>query len=347
MVKNNRIQFWRIVFTYLIAFYHLGTVYGDNKSWYIAVEFFFLVSGWLLADKFERLKQGNELSQYTSGQYVWNKVRSFFPHCLFSFLVAFAITGIYNGYTLHQYAEQLVSHLPEIFLLHSVGLNLTSSFWFNSPVWYISTMLIISFFLWFALRRDEDKTVHFWIPLAVLLIYPYLYRTYGSLTEHYQVTDGIMNSALLRGAAAMGLGVLARHLRDKVRKDWLGAVISDVALIAGGIILPMFWYRSSMDFLFTALLFVGVTYGFACGRNLLFNNSLVEKWAAITPAIYLNHKVFRNVCKVLWPVRSWKVDLAFGVFVTGYSVITWLVFFYLWGRWREKQELSAGKDAEI
>ena len=347
MVKNNRIQFWRIVFTYLIVYYHLNTVYNDYKSWYIAVEFFFLVSGWLLADKFERLKERNELLQYTPGRYVWTKVRSFFPHCCFSFLVAFAVTGICEGYAPHQYMAQFVSHLPEMFLLHSVGLNFSSSFWFNSPVWYISTMLIISFFLWFALRRDEEKTVHFWIPLAVLLIYPYLYRTYGSLTEHYQVTDGIMNSALLRGAAAMGLGVLARKLKERVRRDWIGALISDAALIVGGIVLPMFWYRSSMDFLFMGLLFVGVTYGFACEQNRWFNNGLVEKWAVITPAIYLNHKVFRNVFIRLWPVRNWKVYLLFGAFVTVYSGITWFVFFGLWNRWQAKRRASAGKEQRI
>ena len=94
-----------------------------------------------------------------------------------------------------------------------------------------------------------------------------------------------------------------------------------------------------------ALLFVGVTYGFACERNGLFNNGLVEKWAAITPAVYLNHKVFRGVCKTLWPVRDWKVYLIFGAFITIYSVITWLLFFWLWGKWQKKRDASAGKEA--
>ena len=44
--ENNSISFWRIIFTLLIVMLHCGYTQGG----YIGVEFFFLVSGFLLAN---------------------------------------------------------------------------------------------------------------------------------------------------------------------------------------------------------------------------------------------------------------------------------------------------------
>ena len=54
MEKTNSIKLWRIVFTYMILIYHFDNAFPFSvemelaAGWYIAVEFFFIVSGYLL-----------------------------------------------------------------------------------------------------------------------------------------------------------------------------------------------------------------------------------------------------------------------------------------------------------
>lgn len=54
----NMIEFWRVIFTLMIAVYHFNNTYSISwgkwnltPGWYIGVEFFFIVSGYLLASR--------------------------------------------------------------------------------------------------------------------------------------------------------------------------------------------------------------------------------------------------------------------------------------------------------
>ena len=63
MDKNNSIPFWRIIFTYMIVMFHFDTTFpwmrelGLVTGWYLAVEFFFLVSGYLIYAKMDDYKK--------------------------------------------------------------------------------------------------------------------------------------------------------------------------------------------------------------------------------------------------------------------------------------------------
>lgn len=128
----------------------------------------------------------------------------------------------------------------------------------------------------------------------------------------------------------MNLGVLACvfvrkfKLVGKIRME----LISDTCLLFGGILMPYLYYKSYYDYLFTFLIFIGVAAGFS-GKEIKvkrFGGSLIDKWAMITPAIYLNHKVFRSLFVMQWPECNIWVYIVWFVFVTVYSIFTyWLV----------------------
>ncbi len=329
-MKNRQMQFWRIVFTYVITYYHLNNAYGKTTSWYIGVEFFFIVSGFLLANKLLTLKENGKLEEFTAWRYTWTKYRKFFPHCLFSFLVAFAIKGVYRGFGFRDWGREFLFHIPEIFLVQMSGLNYGPDYPMNSPTWYLSVMLIVGYFIWLFMRNGAERYIEVVCPLSIFLIYPYLYRTYGFIGEHWEVNNFILNSAILRGIADMNLGVLACvfvrkfKLVGKIRME----LISDTCLLFGGILMPYLYYKSYYDYLFTILIFIGVAAGFS-GKEIKvkrFGGSLIDKWAMITPAIYLNHKVFRSLFVMQWPECNIWVYIVWFVFITVYSIFTyWLV----------------------
>ena len=96
----------------------------------------------------------------------------------------------------------------------------------------------------------------------------------------------------------------------------------------GGIVLPSFFYKTQWDFLFIFLIFIGIVTGFAVNESKILDVSadLVDKWAIITLAIYLNHKIFRNIFVKLWPECNVWIYVLWFIFITVYSVFTtWFV----------------------
>ncbi|MBR5420266.1 MAG: acyltransferase [Lachnospiraceae bacterium] len=344
-MKNSRLQFWRIVFTYVIAYYHLNNVYDRYTSGYIAVEFFFMLSGFLLAKKYFSLKEDSGENGISAAAYTRQRYVRFFPHCFFSFLVAFAINGIYRGFAAADYLKGFVSHIPEVLLVHAAGLDYDASFLYNSVSWYLSALLILGYFIWLALRKLGKTYIELLCPLSVLFIYPYLFRTYGQLGEHRETIGFFLNTALLRGLADINLGMIAYLLSQKIGscKKRSIAFLSDLCLIAGGLVLPCFVYRTSYDFLFAFLLFAGIVCAASCDPSLnrIFDNVWLDRWAMITLAIYLNHKIFRNAFKLFLPEGGISAYILWFVFITLYSVLSFMLIYRfipkIFSLWRKKK----------
>lgn len=84
MKKCYTLDLAKFAFTLMIAVYHLWTHYRmPGRGGYIAVEFFFVLSGYLLAMK------ADLSGEQTVMQYTWSRIKKFYPHYLFSFLVLF------------------------------------------------------------------------------------------------------------------------------------------------------------------------------------------------------------------------------------------------------------------
>ena len=70
MEKNNMLYFWRVMFTYMIAFHHLLNIYGLGVGWYIGVDFFAILSGFLLCHHIETHPQ-ESVFEYAKGRFVY------------------------------------------------------------------------------------------------------------------------------------------------------------------------------------------------------------------------------------------------------------------------------------
>lgn len=170
-MKNNRIQFWRIVMTYVIAVYHFNKRYGVYTSGYIAVEFFFMVSGYLLADKYYRTKGSDNSEQLSAIRYVWGRYRKYWPHSAVAFFTAFLAVGVYRGYAIGDYLMGLATHLPELFLVNMLGFRTGGGISYNDITWFLSSLLIVSFLIWLFMKWNDRLYVGIVVPISVVLIY--------------------------------------------------------------------------------------------------------------------------------------------------------------------------------
>lgn len=347
-MKNNKIQFWRIIFTYIIASYHLKNEFNQPSSWYIAVEFFFILSGYLLISKFEHLESKKEKPICSAWEYTWGRFKGFFPHHLFSFLVAFAGYILIKGYGLLDSIRALLHHLWVVFLVQMIGLNV-ESYPVNGHTWYLSVLLIVGYFMWYMLKNHKKFYVELIVPFSIIFIYAYLYRTYGDVNEHYETLGMFLNSALLRGWAALNCGILAycgskkmgtiNWTRSGKRLMGLLSILGFTAVIVGSALV----HKTTYDFLFIAILTISVMLTFAQNsESKIYNNVIVKKMAILCYPIYLNHKMFRTVFEKIFEKLDLKVYVIYIVMITVYSMITYVfvekiftkLFTKLFERWR-------------
>lgn len=289
--NDNMIYIWRIVFANMIAFFHFDNVYNISKElgmlngWYISVDFFFIVSGFLLYHQ-------SKSNKYTSNViYIKDKIFSIYP----IYILCFAITFIFK--TANEptgRVARLYDSFWEIVCLQSIGLNRGWNY-INPTAWYISAFLICSFFLFFLLKNYEKVTVNFLIPLSIIVFYSWFYRNGAVLDFVIGIEGFFINGALMRGIADMGLGVIAAHLNSYLVENAKNKVLWKSMSIIGILFVIVHSLKngySAHDFPMAFILCICVAIGFLPNEKIKVPG-LIKYWSKATLGVYLIHEVFR------------------------------------------------------
>ena len=209
----NLVDFWRIVFTLLIMTFHFDDTYDlfpQVTGWYISVEFFFLVSGYLLYDHF--LKKGSEESAL---DYTLGRLRRIYPPYVIMFAVYYLLLIPVMKPGFEDFAYHVLDSVPELLLLQGAGLNRGWNY-VNNTTWYLSVMLIAGYLIFALLKYRKELFLKVAGPLLILCCYAYLYRHNGSLDAVIPIEDFYRNYALMRGFAGMLAGVYLHLLRERL-----------------------------------------------------------------------------------------------------------------------------------
>lgn len=156
------IDYWKIVFACLVVMFHFTYIGNPEtkdsalfRAGWIAVEFFFLVSGYLLANGVAR-KAAERKPLVTGALTLWlNKWKRFFPYILSSYFALWVAMGLYANF--HTMLTRLPQAFGELSLLFMAGVG---KLLLNRPIWYLSSLLICS-----------------------LICYPFLYRKFNWFTK--------------------------------------------------------------------------------------------------------------------------------------------------------------------
>ena len=158
--KNGSVEFLRFLFTSIIIFFHINLDLWDQKKVLavirdipvtffnhgnIGVEFFFLVTGWLMAKSIYSRYIQTKTTSYAGGtgtglftetiNFVTHKARAIFPY----YLLACALTPLVRVMTDRTLTfSYFLNRLPSLFFLQRVGIGKP----FIGCTWYLSSMLI-------------------------------------------------------------------------------------------------------------------------------------------------------------------------------------------------------------
>lgn len=297
--KNNAITIWRIIFTYAILIHHFDIKFGLTQEfgmingWYIGVEFFFIVSGYLLYTGLDKLSE----KCHSGLDYFVYRYKKIYPYYLGAFLFSLICwIAVTEDVWLKDVVELLFMQFFEIFALHGIGLDAGWSY-INNTTWFISVMFISGFIIYHCLIKWKDNFVRFVAPLIIMISFSYLYRNACCLDAVVETTGFYNNYALMRGLADMCLGIMAALLNGYIRANckrtgWLRLMGSLGFVFV--LLCSMKYGNSTKDFMYAMLLTVCVAIAFLPSEHKIFHCKYIHKWSAVTLCIYLVHDAFRT-----------------------------------------------------
>lgn len=209
--KNGKIEVLRFIFAIIIVLHHSRNLVGDDKCLFLggslAVEFFFIVSGYLMMASIEKIQKVNPcpdaLGKETAG-FLLRKVKGLYPEIIIAWLLGFGFIQAVSGSGLRKICEEFLLRFWEMFLLSMTGIGKTGT---NGVVWYISSMLLCMALLYPLIRKWPDMMLNLAVPAAMFLSFGYLFQTFGE-PRNPQMWIGFMYKGTLRGFAEICLGII-------------------------------------------------------------------------------------------------------------------------------------------
>ncbi len=330
--EGNSIYVWRIVFTVLIMILHYNSIYTKiyenphvTNGWYISVEFFFIVSGYLLMARAEIKGRTESALRYTARRYI-----KLYPEYLFTLTLTWIIKLCADmaGGGIEESLQLLLKNWEDLFMLQGIGLNRRP---FQYATWYISVMLIAGFLIYHCVTCYRETYIKFILPVLLTVIYSYLYRRNAGL-DHWRYTDGIwMNEAVLRGMLDMNVGVAVYMIHKRAEQiKWTKLsrylMLMGEVLSYGFVIIMSLRHGGKYDFLLLFVLGFSVLLSFmnsffrifyAC-KGLRYLNELCY-------AAYLNHNIWNAwIMPRFFPTDEWHVSwvVLYVLFVFVYAAVT-------------------------
>lgn len=268
--KFLNIEFLRVFFTLGVVCYHFVPRLGVWCSGLLGVEFFFILSGFLLALTFR--------PERSVGDFITDKWIRFMPLIVFGgLLTTLFVENVHVRFFLEQFA-----FVANGFLFKAVS--------YNGPAWYIFALFWILLLYFYALKYFRRETVNLWMGVLTVAATAYMLKYNDEVT-------GIVSSRLMRGVAGVGMGYFLAYiyqaLKDKqiTRKTMYNIFELVVFLFAT---LNIFIKPLSQGKLVACISFMLIILMFVLRKGIVsqfFEKPIFAKMARYCLAIYLTHRV--------------------------------------------------------
>ena len=202
--KMNSIEAFRFIFMLIICIWHYQSTEALAHG-YMAVEFFFMLSGVLM------FFSANKEEALGTFEYTMKKVKRFAPDCLLLIVYVnlrhMILPALLGRKELD--VSWLLQALPESLFLQNIGIYTGGV---NFPMWYVSVLLFGGAFVYALLRFDKRLTVSIILPMIVLVGYTYIFcMDKRGRIDSFDLHGGIY-TPMLRGVCGISLGVVLGYI---------------------------------------------------------------------------------------------------------------------------------------
>lgn len=283
--------------TYQLGFFYKG---------YIGVEFFFVVSGFLMAKSIvtqtASVAQAASVSESSSGTYslagfMWQKIKAILPYHVLAWFAMFVICITTNKSwgTKNFFIKYLLDKLPGLFLIERWGFDTKS---LNGVQWYLSAMLVAMALIYPLFRKSPDKYRKTAAPIIALAVLGWLVHDYGTFGNVKEWTP-IGYKCVWRAIGELNLGIFGYSVVEFInkenynKKEKLGLTIFELISWGLFILYAVTAVPSKYDFLALFAVFFAVCLAFSEQTYLsgLFDNRFVYFLGRLSLPIYITQKV--------------------------------------------------------
>lgn len=315
-MKSNCIELYRFLFTLVICIFHFQKTRDISviNTGYLAVEFFFILSGYLIMQSYRKNRKESAFV------YTVKKVRRLYPHYFFSFLLLFAASSVfYKDFS----AGTLFRAIPELLMVQNIGIYNGG---INYPLWYLSVLVIGGYFIYYLLNDKEKTFINIGAPAVIILFFTYLSGT----TESIEVWDTFycIYIPFFRGIADMCIGVLVYRLGEYKEKHKINRNLLNTIEIAAVILAVIILFSEiHLDYYFLIIISIVIYSGFD-QQGILYkklNFDVFGKIGGVSYAMYLNHVLIISVFNAFVNDRVENNQIAIGFYLIvliGYSIAT-------------------------
>ena len=309
--RNGKIDFLKFLFAIIVLIHHTRYVIGDKKSLFLggslAVEFYFMVSGYLMMASIKKMSERTMSLGAETGAFLWKKYKSFCPEILITYVIAFAITYLgqkTNFFTL------LSTTFSEVLLINMAGIWAKSV---NGAIWYLSSMLIAMAILFPLLRKYGDTALYVIIPVGSLLILGWFC---GNVKSPRNPTEwlGWTYKGNLRALAELGIGISLYPIVEKLKKlnfTVFGRIFLTAVEYGCYAQLIHYMYTSTAtrkDFFYLLIYAIALVISFSqMGIDtVVFNNRFFSWLGKFSFPLYLSHHFYSKNIRAFFPKYSDK-----------------------------------------
>lgn len=184
--RNGNIELMRLVFCVIVILFHCRNAieiklpepfefFSEGK---IGVEFFFLVSGWLLAKNAKKHYVTNNIAVDTQ-RFLFKKLRSVLPYHVTVYAVCLAVSfALKTEYTAKDSFLSVIDTLPNFFFIQNSGVHKRTLI---TPEWYVAAMLLMMAIIYPLVLKYRERFTRLACPLIVIFSIGYMIHSQGKL----------------------------------------------------------------------------------------------------------------------------------------------------------------------
>ena len=177
--RNVAIEFWRFFAAIAIAGFHVGWIiarscneatgyFMETSNWFFGSSevllLFTITAGYFMVAHFKKLAKDpkyNERSAFSRAfEYTWTRIKALMPVLILGYVLGVLISTrfFYPDYGVKEVLGMLVNSVWEFLGFHAVGLRSTGGQFFNlnGTLWFISAIIIVGYFIYWGLCKNED-----------------------------------------------------------------------------------------------------------------------------------------------------------------------------------------------
>lgn len=332
--RVGSIDFLKFVFAIIIVMYHGTAFFPEGSrplclSGYIAVEFYFIVSGYLLTASSENY-DGYGLFDADFGM-IRRKILHLFPYIF----IAAIFSNIWNAVgqlSATDISYNMLYSAGDILGLQMLGFPLFAA---TGVAWYISALLFVSFLIFPLLCKNRKLFARYIGPITALVIFGYLAQTTGTINDP-GTWLGFVYKGLLRGYADISIGCTAYEMKLYIDIDGANHRAVYGFLEVTGFAVALFYgifheTSDSHDFFIIPLLMISIAISFSKTSvlNKIFDHRIFNTLGLFSLSIFLDHFFIRSNLQRLFP--SLSVTLMVMLYISSVTIFS-IANYFIAGR---------------